>query len=741
MTRVALRLLVVLTVLAPATTTLAPAPPASAAGIHNDFFRTTWERTDAPVASGATARTWVWGAPLTDGAGETYDEAPGGTRLVQYFEKSRMEVTDPSHDPADPWFVTNGLLARELITGRLQVGDTRFLDLAPAQVNIAGDPDDPHGPTYAAFLGLLDDPPFDEGAPLTATIDRDGTLGCCAPESHGAAAGLLVPETGHRVATVFWEYLTSAGPIVERGRNTRGPLFANPFYATGYPIAEAYWTLVRVAGEQQWVLVQPFERRVMTFTPGNAPGWRVEMGNVGAHYHAWRYGAAGTSPPPDWTLPAVPAYPTPEGQQVAIPDLDLRYDLWLDADVATGRVVASETIHIAAAREPLPEILYLQVVPAEYGYFTLERISVAGAPGLVSTAYDGLILGVHLPAGLAPPFAIALDFQLDVGGYPNDFIGTVRDQGVLRLGYWFPIVSDLHGYSETFDPSQTRAADFSVTLDVDADVVVAHTGEEARREELVGGRTRYVLTAEDVRDFALVLSPDFAVTGAYEPESATEVLVYTLPGVPPAVVDTLLATGLDAIRRLSALVGVYPYARYSIVDVGANMPGGLEFPQLIYINASYNPLDRLIYHETAHQWCYGVIGNRTLLDGWIDEGCAEFFERGLPTGFTEVPVPPPGGYRYWLDSTYEELPLDASRQWYYSIYEQGARFYYQLLDAMGGDAFWRAWRDIYRVYAFDILTPWEMLATFQEFSPADLRPIYDAYFRYPWIWDLLPPGG
>ena len=42
---------------------------------------------------------------------------------------------------------------------------------------------------------------------------------------------------------------------------------------------------------------------------------------------------------------------------------------------------------------------------------------------------------------------------------------------------------------------------------------------------------------------------------------------------------------------------------------------------------------------------------------------------------------------------------------------------------------------------FDVVTPWEMLATFQEHSPTDLRQIFDDYFRYPWIWELLPPGG
>jgi hypothetical protein len=68
------------------------------------------------------------------------------------------------------------------------------------------------------------------------------------------------------------------------------PLFANPFYAVGYPISEAYWTRVRVGGQTKDVLVQCFERRCLTYTPDNPSGWKVEMANVGQHYHRWRYG-------------------------------------------------------------------------------------------------------------------------------------------------------------------------------------------------------------------------------------------------------------------------------------------------------------------------------------------------------------------------------------------------------------------------------------------------------------------
>jgi hypothetical protein len=59
---------------------------------------------------------------------------------------------------------------------------------------------------------------------------------------------------------------------------------------------------------------------------------------------------------------------------------------------------------------------------------------------------------------------------------------------------------------------------------------------------------------------------------------------------------------------------------------------------------------------------------------------------------------------------------------------------------MGDAAFWNAFRAIYARYAFDVVTPAEMLATFQEHSTTDLRPLFDDYFRYGWVWELGGPG-
>ena len=263
-------------------------------------FANTWDRTDEPVASIAASRTWMWGpGPFSAGIREDYSAGDGGKRLVQYYDKSRMEITnDPSVDPNSVWFVTNGLLSRELITGALQRGDNSFEQLDPAQMNVAGDPDDPSGPTYATFTTLLDAAAAAAGAALTARVERDGTIvddPSLAERAVTAAYEVNVPGIDHQVASPFWDFMNSSGLVWRDGEQTTDLLFINPFYATGYPITEAYWASVKVGGVYHDVLLQCFERRCLTYTPDNQPGWQVEAGNVGRHYYAWRYGVA----PPD----------------------------------------------------------------------------------------------------------------------------------------------------------------------------------------------------------------------------------------------------------------------------------------------------------------------------------------------------------------------------------------------------------------------------------------------------------
>ncbi len=322
-----------LTVLTVGTTLIAPV--AAEEPGNSAFFRT-WQRTDWPVREQLAQRSWIWGPEaFTSELVESYEEAPGNERIVQYYDKSRMEITFPDADPESDFFVTNGLLVVELITGRMQVGDNAFDERSPATVNVAGDAGDPNGPTYASFVDLLAETPHALDQPIIQTVDRLGGVGM--DESLAAQnvrVALVDDVTNHSIPQPFWDFMNASGPVVEDGTVRDDELFQNPYFATGRPITEPYWATVEVSTIAQQVLIQCFERRCLTYTPGNSPGFITEAGNVGQHYYAWRYGDANPPAAPEITIPSQASW-----RQVAPGDgPGSRSDHSLVSDVAGGIV-------------------------------------------------------------------------------------------------------------------------------------------------------------------------------------------------------------------------------------------------------------------------------------------------------------------------------------------------------------------------------------------------------------------
>lgn len=268
-------------------------------------FARVWTRTDSePVRGG---RTWYWGpGPWFDNA-EFYRQGAGGLRTVQYFDKARMELNNPADRSGPNAGVTNGLLVKELVSGRVQLGNDPYDydQRAAADVPVAGNPRNanPAAPGYGAFAGVATiengyRDPQRLGERVAATIDRGGNL--------GLRGDLALPETeivqynsvtGHNIPRVFWAFLNQSGPIND-GRVTTGPV-VDWLFAMGLPITDPYWTRAQIGNTEQDVLVQLFERRVLTYVPSNPAGYQVEMGNVGQHYFQWRYPHLGTP----WAAP------------------------------------------------------------------------------------------------------------------------------------------------------------------------------------------------------------------------------------------------------------------------------------------------------------------------------------------------------------------------------------------------------------------------------------------------------
>jgi hypothetical protein len=289
-------------------------------GFAHPAFERTWDRTDHPVKQGQVSRTFFWGpGPNTPGLFEQYNESPLGNklRLVQYFDKSRMEINNPGAKQDQPFFVTNGLLTVDLISGQIQVGEKDFMPYRNACIPMSGDPGDQLAPTYFAFQKVsvsanrVDTHPAANrvGQKVTETIDRNGVTGTDPAKSVMTTTEIVYFDTSvkHNIPRVFWDFLNQSGQVHDANHTLVREQLINPwFFASGLPISEAYWTKASIKGVVTDVLIQAFERRALTYVPTNPTGFQVEMANIGQHYFDWRYRNGGFCPNEPGTTPTPP---------------------------------------------------------------------------------------------------------------------------------------------------------------------------------------------------------------------------------------------------------------------------------------------------------------------------------------------------------------------------------------------------------------------------------------------------
>lgn len=173
--------------------------------------------------------------------------------FVQYFEKGRIE--DHSAETSDPrWQLQFGLLVDELQGGQASVpiggeaSTLRYSDL----------------PDISAPEKRLSPP---EGFAGGMHVNRDGSV--FVPYTAD-----LRPGPGHNAAAIFWPYMN------------RQDLFpAGWLHDIGLPMTEVMPAMVdKGTMRNRQILIQVFQRTVLTYDPLNPPDFQIERANVGSDY-------------------------------------------------------------------------------------------------------------------------------------------------------------------------------------------------------------------------------------------------------------------------------------------------------------------------------------------------------------------------------------------------------------------------------------------------------------------------
>lgn len=293
-----------------------------------------WAQADGDDARSGPNQSWIWGPAIHAATHEPYADSPDGVREVYYFDKARMEINDPAESRDSIWYATSGLLIREMMLGQIQIGDQQSVETEPAEIPVTGDlEDNGSSPTYATLaahttLGGRDDNRAGDrgGEQVTTFLHADGSLDDGFDPPAESSIAYYDDTLGHNVPDVFWDWMTSQAIGWE--------------YIFGHPVTEPYWVDTLIEGEPQEVMVQAFERRVLTFNPANDSEWQVEAGNAGLHYRAWR----DLSMPDDETLHSL-AHGIPYGEIV----VDAAVRNGVDAFVLAGVADAASGFDPAAS--------------------------------------------------------------------------------------------------------------------------------------------------------------------------------------------------------------------------------------------------------------------------------------------------------------------------------------------------------------------------------------------------------
>lgn len=332
----------------------------------------------------------------------------------------------------------------------------------------------------------------------------------------------------------------------------------------------------------------------------------------------------------------------------------LRY-IWLNLEQNAFRPDSIGT------RSMMPDLWWR--VPSDFvGGFTLGDAAVNGQ--MVEVAVYDAMAKVHLPEPLEPGASLVFELEFAMAIPPSGRLGLYESEAgtVYQLAHWFPniaVYDDIHGWNIL--PHQgdgefyTNFGDYTVSITVPADHLVAATGELVNPEEVLsdemqdrlaraktstetvvirgldelpetraGATATWRFRADDVRAFAFATSRAFAWDAAIAAEDRPVLCqAFYPPEAAPLWPDEAVEMGRHSINFYSEWLYEYPYPTATNVN---GVVGGMEYPMIVFC-AEQNNREGLLGvtdHELGHEWFPMIVNSDERRHGWMDEGFNTF---------------------------------------------------------------------------------------------------------------------
>lgn len=386
-----------------------------------------------------------------------------------------------------------------------------------------------------------------------------------------------------------------------------------------------------------------------------------------------------------------------------------------------------------------------------FGYLNVTEVSSKGNALEYFVGADGNILEVTLPHEIFPGESVIVEIAFELKLSENTHrLGFFED--TINLGNWYPIVCkyvdgdfDRDPYYSIGDPFFSDMANYDVQISFPSKYILASTGNLSTSSDVGNIKTeRY--NAKAVRDFAMVLGSNFQKKS--EKIGDTEVNVFAYAG--DDAIDYYLETATKSLAFFSDMFGLYPYRSLSVV-ITRFMFGGMEYPNLVMISdktSGQSETAKIIVHEIAHQWWYGLVGNDEIEEAWMDEALTEystfiFFEKhpeykesreALIADATE-------SYLLYTDViattklqlknkiNYATYEYNSEYEYVYMVYVKGMLMFESLRTTVGDENFFGSLKQYYSSNKFKVATKRDMVYAFEDFSKINLESFFESWLE------------
>ena len=189
----------------------------------------------------------------------------------------------------------------------------------------------------------------------------------------------------------------------------------------------------------------------------------------------------------------------------------------------------------------------------------------------------------------------------------------------------------------------------------------------------------------------------------------------------------------DALVRMSETFGDYPWPDLVLAEVGSGGGFSMEYPRMIHLTRGKVADTYVVYHEVAHQWFYGQLGNDQQREPWLDEAFADFSARWLMgIGENQCSTRPVDSEVFaWEAGATTGGDWTSCNGYFHAVFYRGTEFITAVRSAMGDDAFFSAMRSWVDRYRHGFVTGDRLLRHLQSRTDANLAPVYAAYLEDP----------